>query len=300
MLQYLFQCNCPASSEQAQYPKQVEVIVPACSNRGVKLSPSGRILYVQEVKSDLTHTYLVDLQTYEKIPFTLPNSDFYFLNDDLLYVFVYYEGDEYIFDRINQKKYPIQKFRYSRSDAQINGDTNLALLAESLRESDKVFFIDNGTDTVVALASDFRIYPAHNFLADRFDIPGDESNRMEQFLRENNIFHQTVPASFPNEMISPDGRFVARPDGVYLVKTGQKIVEGYVANIIYRPYSGKYFSVRGWTYDGTGVIYSKFLNPCLIETNFLVFDDVGCFYEVPQPVIKLKVPREYLLPEETP
>ena len=101
-------------------------------------------------------------------------------------------------------------------------------------------------------------------------------------------------------MVSPDGRFVARADGIYLVETGERIVEGYSASKFYRAYSRKYFKVRGWNYGGSGVIYSKFLNPCLIETSFFIFDDPACYYEVPQPVVILKMPEEYLLPQQRP
>jgi len=141
--------------------------------------------------------------------------------------------------------------------------------------------------------------PDQNFIFSRSDIRGGEFNtRVEQFLQENNIVYETVPERnpYPNERISPDGRFIARPDGIYLVETGEKIVEGYVVRGFYHPYSGKYFGVHGWTYDGTGVIYSEYLNPCLIETNFFIYEESGCFIPVPQPVIKLKLPEETLLP----
>ena len=46
LLQYLFQCSCSPASEEARYPEQVDVIVPACRNGGINLSPTGRLLYV--------------------------------------------------------------------------------------------------------------------------------------------------------------------------------------------------------------------------------------------------------------
>ena len=47
-LQYLFQCNCPETSEEARYSSQVDVIVSACSHVNSRLLPSGDLLYVQE------------------------------------------------------------------------------------------------------------------------------------------------------------------------------------------------------------------------------------------------------------
>jgi len=298
LLQYLFQCNCPPASEEARYPEEVDVIVPACQHVNSRLSPSGRLLHVQEENSGLPTTYLLDLQTNEKISFTLPESAFYFLTDDLLYVIPHYGGDEYTLNRTTEELYPIQKFTSLYSNAYLNGDLNLNLLAEALREAKDVFLI--GNDAIVALVPEYPASPERNFTANRFDIPGEGPNRVEQFLQEYNIVYQTISVSFPDEAVSQDERFVARPDGIYLVETGEKIVEGFSASRFFRAYSGKYFSVRGWTYNDSSVIYSKFLNPCLIETSFLIFDDPSCYFEVPQPVILLKVPEEYLLPAPVP
>jgi hypothetical protein len=296
LLQYIFQCNCPPASEEARYPNSVDVIVSACRNAKIstRLSPSGRFLYLREEKKGTALAYLLSLQTMEEIDVT--NQPFSsFLTEDLWFVESGLEN--YILDRASGVQYPIHEFVYLYPGAQINGETNLSLLAENLRKAEDVFLIGASTDTVVALVSDFQESPERNFIVDRFDIPGFN---IEQFLQENNISYQTIRPDFPDEAVSPDGKFIARPDGIYLVETGQKIVEGYSASRSYRAYSRKYFSVRGWTSDGDGVVYSKFLNPCLIETNFFVFDDPGCSIEVFQPVIKLKVPEEYLLPGDTP
>lgn len=293
LLQYLFQCNCPPASEETRYPNSVDVIVSACYNDSSRLSPSGRFLYVWENQDDPTSTYLLDLQTNGKLAFPLSNSAFYFLTDDLLYVISYPDGSEYILDRTTGERYPIQRFTSLYRDAYVNGDINLNLLADALREAKDVFLIND--DLIVALSPDFPASSDHNFTTGWFDIARDE-----QFLQEYNIAYQTTSSDLLEEAISPDGRFVARPDGIYLVETGQKIVEGYSASRFFRPYSRKYFKLQGWTSDSTGVIYSKLLDPCLIETNFLIFDDYSCYFEVPQPVIKLKGPEEYLLPIETP
>ncbi len=287
LLQYLFQCNCPAISQEARYPQRVDVIVSACSQPYVKVSPSGRLLYVREEISEPPTIYLLDLQTKQKLEGSAgPISSF--LTDDLWFL----ERDKVIIDRITGARYPIQKFMYSRPDARINGGTNLPLLAESLRQAGQVFLIGPSTDTVVALAADFPAHLERNFIADRFDLPGSGAKRTERFLQENNIHYITVLPDFPHEVVSPDGRLVARPDGIYVVETGEKIVEGFSASRSFRSHSGNYFTPRGWLHDGSGVMYSKFLNPCLIEFNFFS-DSAGCTYEVPQPAILLKVPAAY-------
>lgn len=299
LLQYLFQCGCPLASEEARYPEYVDVIVPACKHRGSLLSPSGRLLHFRTKELWKSSSYLLDLQTMENIDVTdQPFSTF--LTDDLWFAESAYAGTlDTIFDRRTGKEYPIQKFRYWREDSYANGEPNLELLVAALRQAEQIYFTQTSNDTVVVLMPNFLAKPDQNFIFSRSDIRGGEFNtRVEQFLQENNIVYETIPERipYPNERISPDGRFIARLDGIYLVGTGQKIVEGYVVRGFYHPYSGKYFGVMGWTYDGTGVVYAKFISPCLIETNFFIYEETGCFIEVSQPVLKLNVPEEYLIP----
>ena len=297
LLQYLFQCNCPPTSEEARYPERVDVIVPACRYGSSMLSPSGRLLYVQEEESRNIPTYLLDLQTGDKTSFVLPQGSNHFLADDLIF-HTLYGDDEYILDITTGRQYPIQRFASLHSDAYVNGELDLSILAEELQEAKNVFLVDN--DNIVALITDFHSHPELNFNILRSDFPGREANRIEHFLQQNNIAYHRILDEFPGEALSPDGRFIARDDGIYLVETGQKIIEGYSASGFYRAYSGKYFSVRGWLYDKSGALYSPFFKPCILETGFFIFEYPGCFVQVPQPLLKLKVPKEYLLPTETP
>jgi hypothetical protein len=297
LLQYLFQCNCPAASTEARYPESVDVIVPACQYVSSMLSPSGRLLSVREKDSGTTSVSLLDLQTDEKVPSPVPEQDrFNFLTDNLLFVSSSYEED-YILDRTTEDQYPIREFRTLRTDAYIEGHANLNLLAQALQQAKFVFFRGQD-DTIIALDPEFPTSAENNFLINRFGIPGEDPNRSEQFLKENNIVYQTILPNFPEEVVSPDSKFVARSDGIYLVETGQKIVEGYSASGSFRPYSREYFNVRGWSHDSRAVIYSEFLSPCLLEPPGL--DGPGCIWEVPQPLLKLKVPEEYLLHPQTP
>jgi hypothetical protein len=282
LLQHFFQCNCSPATERARCSKEVDVIVSACRNGGVRLSPSGRLLYVREKKSGLTSAYLLDLQTMKKTEVTdQPFSSF--LTDDLWYIESGLES--YIIDRTNGKQYLIERFRYSHPDEEINGETNLTLLAASLRQAEHVFLIGDSTGTIIALAADFRTFPDHNFTAKRFDVP---DFKMERFLQENNVVYQMVLASFPHEAVSFDGRFIARDDGIYLVGTNQMIVKA--------PPS----LLRGWIYDSTGAIYDAPIGRCLLQMGFPFADDISCTVRVPQPVIKIKVPEEYLLSPQTP
>ena len=293
LLQYLFQCSCPATSEEARYPDNVDVIVPACSYGGSILSPSGRLLYVSEQDSKFSLTYLLDFQTGVKTPLVLPKGSNYFLTDDLIF-HSFYGDDEYILDIKTGNKYPIQNATRLKPNIYSMGDIEPTLLLGALLRVDQIFLIDDVFQPVIALSSDFRTHPDENFTFNVLEFPGDRPNRIEQFLQKNDIDYHFVPGFFQEEALSPDGRFIAREDGIYLAGSGKKIVEAYTAEGI----TGKYFSVLGWTYDSSGVLYYKFLDGCLLEPPS--YDGGVCSIPVPQPLLKLKLPEEYLLPTQTP
>lgn len=283
LLQYFFQCSCPAASEEARYPDEVDVIVSACQHVTIsRLSPSGHFLYVYAENFGLVSAYLLNLQTMERMTEVPDQSFSSFLTDDLW--FVERGLDDYIMDRATGAQFPIRRFVYSHPSGQINGETNLALLAQSLREAEHIFLIGASTDKVVALASDPYIYPERNFIAEKYDVPGFN---MERFLRENNVTYQTILPDFPHEVVSPNGKFVARDDGIYLADTNQLIVRTPPA------------LVRGWTNEGKAAIYSS-NGRCLLRRGLPFSDDIGCAIKVPQPVLKLWVPEEYLFPAESP
>jgi hypothetical protein len=212
LLQYLFQCNCPSVSQEARYPRSVDVIISACSYGSSILSPSGSLLTVYEKKPENALPYLMDLQTGEKILLPLPEkSGISFLTDNLLYVSISYE-EHYILDRITGNQYSIQRFSSLRPDAMELGNANPILLAEALRQAKYVFFRDDGT--IIALDPDFPASSEKNFMSGWFDLPVMDSRQVEQFLIENNVVYQTILPDFPEEVISPDGKFTARTDGI--------------------------------------------------------------------------------------
>jgi hypothetical protein len=277
LLQHLFQCNCPNFSEELRYPKQVDVVVSACHLNFAELSPSGRLLYVKE--KDLS--YLFDLQTGDRIdvskqPYSI------FLTDDL--GFIEYP-EAYLVYRTTGEQQPIQKFAYWRQGAYIMGEANLDMLAIALRESQYVFF-DEYNGTIIVLAEDYQTRPEQNFYLPRFGFPGNDRDQMKQFLQKNSISYQTIHNVFPSEVLSPDRRLVAKDDGIYLVENNKLIVQGIPR-----------LRVRGWINNGTAAIYtSHAFEPCLFAFWIPMIDDgPSCSIRVPQPVIALKIPREYLL-----
>ena len=285
LLQYLFQCNCPPASEEARYQDNVDVIISACSNvnASVRLLPSGRFLYLREENSGFASAYLFDLQTLERIRVT-DQPFLSFLTDDLWFVESGIEN--HLIDRTIGKQYPIKIFRFWQDNAYVNGEPNLELLVNALHQAEQVFFTQNN-DMVVVLMNNFSTNLEQNFTFDRSDVPEGDSNKVEQFLRKNNIDYQTIVSNYPHEVISPNGSLIARDEGIYVIGANQMIVPA--------PPS----LVRGWTSDGQGVIYSSG-GRCLIRRFEPFADDIGCAVKVPQPVIRLKVPEEYILPAQTP
>jgi hypothetical protein len=159
---------------------------------------------------------------------------------------------------------------------------------------DPKFALDDKIYPLVALSSDFHMQSEHNFVVYYYELPeslGAGNDRLESFLKQNNILYDTAPPtsfwdSFPNEVLSRDGRFVARNDGIYLAESNQRIVAG-VPHLI----------IRGWSNDGRAVYSANHIYPCLFEFYIPMIDDLpSCQVVVPQPVIALKVPEEYLVP----
>jgi hypothetical protein len=299
LLQYSFQCSCPSFSEEWRYPQKVDVIVSACPESWVEeLSPSGRLLSVYEKNAQ---PYILDLTSNEKILLSLPQkSGFHFLTDTLLYVSLSYDNEaysryneNYILDRTTHTTYPILRFQYVYPGSYINARADPTILANALGQARYVFFRD-WDDMIIALDPDFPASVEGNFLVERFDIRGENPDRSEQFLQDNNIGYLTILPGFPHEAVSPNGKFIARYDGIYLIETDQKIVDGYKFSWYDRSYSGQYLSVRGWKYDSSGAIYSQYIGPCLFEPPGL--DGPSCLVEVPQPVLLLRLPEEYLSP----
>jgi hypothetical protein len=277
LLQYLFQCNCPPISEEARFSKQVDVVVSACGNGGVSLSPGGQLLYVRGRNNRPGSTYLLDLQTQEKIQFALPEGSNYFLTDNLIFLSLDYGGGEYIYDNSTEKQYPIQSFIQVQPNAYSYGKLDSGLLFRALLQVEEVFLIDAPYQPVVALSSDFRTRPEHSFTFQASALSGENTDWLEQFLRQNNIKYFHIMATLPHEVVSPDGHYVARDDGIYLLETNQLIVKA--------PLS----FVRGWTSDSRGALYSSG-GLCLLPRGLPFADDTGCAIRVPQPVLLLKVP----------
>lgn len=275
-------------SEEWRYPTDIDVVVSACTYRSSILSQSGRLFYVREEKNGVVSSYLLNFETNEKRPLVLPNGSNYFLTDNLVFHSLYGD-DEYVLDIDSGNIHLLQRFRYY-----VNGNLDTEKLVDELQKASSVFLINN--DNILSLGVGFPNQFDSNFVIDRGDLPGRESDRLDNFLEDHNIVFTKIVQDFvpryPNEVISPEGRFIAQGDGIHIVETGQQIAgKG-------SPWIRGWGSVRGWTPNGSAVIYSYFLKPCVFQAPG--FDGTVCVLKVPQPVLKINMPEEYLLPASLP
>jgi hypothetical protein len=284
LLQYLYQCRCPAASEPARYPAQVQVLVPACRDAGVGLSPGGQVIQLRENGRQ----YLLDPTTLELSDPPTPYQ-FSFISDNLLLVSP--PGlDRYLLDRNTLEQTPLVTL-YSSAvpGVDVNGSTDPIVLLPMLRSAAKVY-----VDVDIAIALHAQLGPdtaRHDYLFYELNwirhsgVLHGQGAALLQFLISHQIPYTLSARSDEVEWLSHSGAFVARTDGIYLAKNGQRIVESY-----YVPGSG-YLPPIGWVSGDRGVILKPF-DHCVIET-YPVSSTVrvGCVHE---PVLLLKVPPQYL------
>lgn len=209
-----YQCQCPAASEEARIPQQADLIVSACNSGSVMISPSGRFLYVSEqnLKTDLSNHYLLDFQSGAKIPLNISGHT-YFLTDDLLYVSLGILENEYIVDRVTGAQYQIHGFDFLHPEVYEKRKVDLNFLAKKLREAKSVFLVDKYLDDVLALPFDFSDISSHGFVINASEFPDDID--VKQFLQDNDIIYQITPPDYQEGAVSPNGRFIARPEGIF-------------------------------------------------------------------------------------
>jgi hypothetical protein len=282
LLQYYFQCKCPSGSEKARYPKEVEILVSPCNLRYVKLSPGGRFLYLDEDRDG--RTSLLDLETGQQTP--IPEiTDF--MTDNMAFKMHINGGgseDVFVIDIATGQQYPIRYFRDLQPNAYRDGQLNRQMLIDTLQQAQEIYMV-NFENSIIVLMSKFPTNTEKNFLLDRGDLDGDALKvPLKKFLADNSIHYTVLTGVFLTQTVSPDGRFIARDDGIYLVATGQKIVAGLPRLL-----------VMGWVSDGSGAIYTAWDEPCWPGFSISgIFS--ACEIRVTQPVIKLKVPVSYKRP----
>ncbi len=280
-MQYLLQCSCPSASEAARYPDQVEIVFSACQHASVTVSPGGRFLDVIQKPR-----YIVDLGTGNKIDPPIAKG-YDFLSDDLLLVDSR-TLNPYLFDIRSQNRTPITIIDRWDVPTLDSGHIDPTAILPLLRKARSVYVL---ADVIIMLDVDSK-----NYMVEEFDLLGHsrDGELARPFLDENGIpYTVSYQPYHPDGWLSHTGEFLAREDGIYLVGTGEQIAE----NLRFPSYG--YLVPAGWVYDDRGII----LRPgtlYLIDLTWLPSFMEMQLVRVPQPVLMLKVPQEYLQPTPIP
>jgi hypothetical protein len=229
--------------------------------------------------------WLRDLITGEEQPLSVASD--YWLSSELLLQEIKYEGVRQfqIFDVKAGTQTPLQSvFGIPDTTSRLD-DGTLVFSPEVLtwfRQAKKVYYVPAGTLSIaVALASDFKARPQDNYALATPRANGDPSIIIA-FLKENAIAYQEIRGQYyyDNPLPSHNGRFVAT-GAIITDMEGREIVR----------YGGT--SITGWAHDDSGIYFQP---PDSSDGPILMplFRPGKAV-----PILKLKVPAEYLQKEQT-
>jgi hypothetical protein len=260
---------------QKVYSEHAEIMFPACGPEiGPIPSPSGQKVAVINF-DEPDESYVWFLQTDERTPFTF-GGDLIWLTDDLLFVHQT-NIDVSVSDLRTGAEYPITV----RTDVRLDGGEIASDILSALREARYVIL----RPIMVAVISPHALAsPEHSFVI-RYSANREQ---IKQFLRKQDIDYLDYTDRFGTdvlfnqygmtELVSPDGRFLHKSDGIYLVETGERIVD----------WDHEWGAVD-WVYDS---VIINLDGGSLIDT--WVMDHHVGLWGISEPWIKLRVPAEYL------
>ncbi|MDI6768844.1 MAG: hypothetical protein QMD04_04130 [Anaerolineales bacterium] len=287
-LQYLFQCCCPLHSESFRYPEQAEVIIPAChkQDKFITISSGGALI---QVGSPYNFKYILDLRTGKRIKLpTTREDDYEILSDDLLF-YQTSQREAFVFDIHTRMSYPVEYLKnlpFLVDEWGQRTTIDPTVIIPILRSAHEVFVVGRYD---VVFNTDSRYYGISTS-----DLIICCSLSIEEFLNTHQISYVSPKNifDFTGELSSRSGTFLARADGIYLTNTNERIVKNYQLP------NSDYLEPIAWRYDDRGVILSSwgFGAYGLDFSGFLPTFLPAHFFPVPQPVLILKVPPEYLPP----
>lgn len=268
----------------------VEVVISACYNPVLhSISPDGKyMVYSAEEK-----TWLHNLATDEEQPLSIAGgvwlSEIWLLQaaDSTIY------GRQFwIFDITDRSQVPLQWVQGMANTTFRQNDGTLIFSPDVLtwfRQADTVYYApEGGLNIAVALSTDFKDQPEVNYV---LATPRSHKNGGEEaiaaFLIENAIPYVEVKSRYyyypPDPLLSPNERFIATGTQITTLK-GELVVET----------EELYGVIHGWAYDNSGIYYqlSRLSNGPALMPLLRVGQT--------QPILKLKIPEEYLSPVTTP
>lgn len=256
ILQYYLQCKCPRESEQARFPS-TEILVSACENQEIKDRKLVELVKKGYVGSfGVFGDWVLELEPGD----TTPIRNYYLLN---------------------VKTGQHLSLKYARTMDEGKVEPNVL---EALRAADKIYSFNTGAErfkpkVVVALVTDF-VNSGENWLVESSDgrvdlIPGNSQNKLFKHSSANTGI-----------MVSKNHLFQSSR-GIELTSNHQQITPSL-------EWASKRFQRVGWAEGDRGVIYygGSLGGPYMFGPSLAVIVPTGPV--VPQPVVLLQVPKEYL------
>jgi len=314
ILYSLLFCKCPAWAEPNFHPDNVEVIVPACRNpSAASLSWDGRYLLSSQLVSDRNNFHLLDLKTGSDQELAKlfrgigASGEAPFVTETLVWADLKENRGHFEFIDVTDGSIiqtTFQEIAIRDERVEIAPET-----LQVLREADRVL-TQSGQNCLLALSANSGKSGKNYRVC--FSIENQEYNRklVEAALTAHGIaYEKSDPCwaySGRSTCPSPDGRFVAKEiipktdSDVTIVKWAIYTADGrLVTETEYGPpFSQSIKDVIGWAPDNSGV-YLLFNGWYIIDNrSFGLF--VRVMFPIFQPIVKLKVPAEYLKVEPTP
>jgi hypothetical protein len=251
--------------------------VSSCKRPYARNVPGGEFIFVSEGRTG--QLYLLDLRTKTKIkvpsdPRLLTHG--VFLNSELVWL----EGSpgglsnplytpHYIFDITKGKRYELTDLTGWFGDPAPPDYVPYFQSAEQI-------FIHHGYNRAIALPPDFRQNPEKGVVLYKHEQNTKNGESIEILMKESEVNYENIDYSLQYiEISSPNGRYVASREGIYLSETGTPIqIPEY---IMYR--------FVGWYYDESGIIYNAGF-----KCYFSIL--LSCLYYIPGNVLKLSLPTQ--------
>lgn len=310
----LWVCACPAKMEAAFYPPEVEIAFSACDN--VSIQKITRDSYFFKVSGDdnypLTETYFWQPTTDEKIPFYPPENEnlWVILNTDLVFIYgntTFNNIPSRLYRPSDKQSVPIKYLDSSQLSPIYlpSGDVDPKAVQVLFSDSTQIFrnFGHGATEQVIVLGPNWLTQPDKNFFF--YDIPSSErAKTWVQDVIEASHVPVIEPPSGP--VISPNGRFLAKPEGIYEIATNKLVIDFSGLNIF--PCALKSCEVFGetirygpccWLSDSSAVFYQSTEYPLAELIPWMAKIKIPSFFAgapiqyggIVPPVLKVNVPQ---------
>ncbi|MBN1430788.1 MAG: hypothetical protein JXB07_20630 [Anaerolineae bacterium] len=274
LMHYLFDCRCPAASEEARY-RPFKVLVSACEQPLLQdISPNGR--YVLISRGPDHSRFLLDMETdqSQEVQAGGINS---FLNNTL--IMTRSQEGTFLLDIQDSTRTPaiyVDDLYKKPPSEQVR---------QALKDAAQAYKVDG---YFVALAPDYKHSPDGNVVI--LFSNSDYWRRLEAILNELGVSYTEIPSqkagSVEGAQYSHNGQLWADTEGIHMESTGQIVVpSGQQAPSLY----AHSFGAGRWVNNDRAVVYGG-------GGYRYLFGGGGfspAFLPYPLPILLLEVPPEY-------